>query len=72
MSERMTDISGGDGTPGYMDYGRKSRAEMIASYRRIYQHQLEEAQRALAVPDDELVVTTFLGVHVQRNREVVS
>jgi hypothetical protein len=72
VSERMTDISAGDGTPGYMDYGRKSRAEMIAAYRRVYEHQRAEAERALAVPDDELVVTTFLGVHVQRNREVVS
>jgi hypothetical protein len=72
MSERMTDISGGDGTPGWMEYGRKSRAEMIAAYRRVYEHQLAEAERALAVPDDELVVTSFLGVHVQRSREGVS
>jgi len=71
MSERVTEISSGPGTPGLMDYGRKTRAEMVAAYRRYYEHQRAEAERALAVADDDLIVTTFLGPYAMKNREVV-
>lgn len=60
------------GGPGVCSYGRKSRAEMIADFRAHYERQRDEAVKALATPDDDLVVTTYLGVWAQRNREVVS
>jgi hypothetical protein len=71
MSERMTDITG-PGVGGLMEYGRKSRAEMIASFRAYHERQREQAERALAIPDEDLTVTTFLGPYAMRNREVVT
>jgi hypothetical protein len=70
MSDRMTAIEGPAG--GYQAYGRKTRAEMLAGYRKYYQNEIERAQKALAVPDDELVVTTFLGMWARRNEQVVT
>lgn len=71
MSERCTDVSSGPGTPGLMDLGRKTRAEMVGQYYAYYQRQREQAERALAVRSEDLVVTTFLGPVVMRKREVV-
>jgi len=73
MSERMTGIQGPKGSGvGLEDYGRKTRPEMLATYRRYYQHQLEQAQTALALTDDQLTVTTYLGSWAGRNPQVVT
>ena len=54
------------------DYGRKTRAEMIAQLRQYAAGLRRMADSIDATPDDEVVVETYTGVHVQRNREVVS
>ena len=66
MSERMTQCSptapaNGPAPQGVVEYGRKTRAEMIARYREHYQHMFDEAQAALAVADEDLQVTTYVG-----------
>lgn len=73
MSERMTRVSARDrSAPGYMTYGRKTRAEMIAGFREHYERQCKEAQDALALPDEALIVETFLGPWAMKNREEVA
>jgi len=72
MTERFTDCSAPGTTAGVADYGRKTRPEMIAQYRAFFEHQRDEAERALAVPDEDLVVTTYLGSFVRKNRQVVT
>ena len=42
-------------------HGRVDRAEAIAEFRGYYEHQLAEAQKALAVADEDLVVVTYRG-----------
>ena len=54
------------------DYGRKTRAEMINIYRAHYQRQIERAQAALTIPDDELIVETYLGPWAMKNKEEVT
>lgn len=72
MSERMTACHApGIKGAGIADWGRKTHAEMVAMYRAYYRHQRAEAEAALAVPDSELVVETYLGPYAQRNREPV-
>lgn len=70
MSDRMTGVCA-HGVGGVADFGRKTRAEMIQQYRDYYEHQRDEAIRALAVADSELVVETYLGPYAMKNREVV-
>lgn len=73
MSDRMTSASAyAHGVSGVADYGRKTRAEMLQRYRDYYRRQIEEAEKALAVPEDEIVTETFLGLYAQKNREVVA
>lgn len=55
-----------------VDYGRKTRAEMVAQYRAYYEHQKTDAMEALAAADEDIVVETFLGPWAMRNREVVT
>ena len=57
---------------GVQDYGRKTRAEMVAQYRAHFEHQRAEAEAALAVADDDLVVETYLGSLVMRDRREVT
>lgn len=71
MSDRMTDATAPTGQC-LMKYGRLTRAEMIASYRRHWQYQMEEAKQALSHPDESLRVTTFLGPYAMRNRVEVT
>ena len=56
---------------GLQDWGRRTHAEMVSLYRAYHERQLAESQAALAVPDGELVVETYLGPYAQRNRERV-
>lgn len=51
--------------------GRVDRRTMLAVYRDHYERQRREAEIALAVKDDELVVETYLGSVVMRDREEV-
>jgi hypothetical protein len=80
MSTRETSISpkpghrteGGQVIPGIAEHGRKTRAEMIELFRRRYRQQLEEAQAALALTDDDLIVRTYVGAWARKNEQVVT
>ena len=75
MSDRITSIRPRDRSlhiSGVADNGRKTRAEMIELYRSHYQHQLEQAQKCLSIPDDELIVTTYLGPFAMKNVQEVT
>ncbi|WP_025157258.1 hypothetical protein [Leifsonia aquatica] len=57
---------------GLMDYGRKTRAEMIAALRKGAERDKARADAILAASDEEFVVETHTGVLVRRNvQEVV-
>lgn len=71
MSDRQTAIRG-TGVDTIVAWGRKSRPEMIEQFRRHYRHQLDQAQRALALADEELLVETYLGPYARRNSQVVT
>ena len=66
MSEKMTSITL-PGTQGFMDWGYKSRAEMIATYRKIAERQKAEAELVIAAADDDFIVEQGYGMHVRRN-----
>lgn len=73
MSARFTSCTTQiPGIPNPTEHGRKTRAESIANYRRHFEKQLAQAQTALAVPDEDLVVTTYLGSYAHRNPKVVT
>lgn len=77
MSERYTTVRPLDGERagqgiGLTDYGRLTRAEMIAHMRRHYTRQMEQAQYVLNAKDDEFIVETHIGLHARRNVEEVS
>lgn len=71
MSDRHTSATSPDGTHGIVEWGRKTRPEMVQVYRDYYRHQLKQAIAALAFGDDQIVVETFVGVHVQKRKEIV-
>lgn len=71
MADRYTSCTA-PGVTGFAVQGRATHAEAVAAYRQHYEHQLAEAQRALAIPDDELVVETFLGLYAMRNRQSIT
>jgi len=73
MSDRITQIEavGHPNRHGLQEWGAQTRQEMIDKYRAHYQRELEMAQAALAVPDEDLVVETFLGPYAMKNRKVV-
>ena len=72
MSERMTSASAPrHGVVGIAEWGRVTRPEMVSRFRASYAAQKAEAERAPVLPDDEIVVETYVGVNVQRRREVV-
>lgn len=80
MSDRMTSIQpkyGQNARPepwpiGIENYGRKTRTEMLTAWREHYEHQKQQAELALDLADDELVVHTFLGSFAQRNKVEVT
>lgn len=74
MSERMTAARGpkGSGILGFAEYGRRTRAEMLEIFKRHYRNQLDQAQRALALTDDEIETVTYVGVFAQRNEQKVT
>jgi len=80
MSERMTSVGPRDSSNfpnkgigvGIADYGRKTRSEMIETFRKYHQRQLEISQAALALTDDELIVHTYVGVWAERKKSEVT
>jgi hypothetical protein len=76
VSQRHTTIlprrEAGTKVFGLSVYGRKTRADMLAYWRRHYQRQLEEAQAALALTDDQLIVKTYVGAFAQKNVQEVT
>lgn len=74
MSERMTAVTV-KGVPagfGIAEYGRRPRSEMIETLRRVARRDLEAAQAILSAPDEAFIVETYVGVNVQRKREIVT
>lgn len=69
MSEKMTTIhlAGLSQGAGFMDYGEKTAAEMIATYRRNAESDLAKAQAILAAADDDFQIKVVRGVHVQHH-----
>lgn len=77
MSERMTHVGARKvedrpKIPGIETYGRHTRTEMIRRFRDYYERQLRDARSALALTDDELIVTTYLGSYAQRGKTEVT
>lgn len=73
MSDRMTSAYGPKGSGvGFATYGRKTRSEMLALFRSNYQRQLDEAQRALALTDEQIRTTTYVGLFAMRGEEEVT
>lgn len=75
MSERMTAVGPRERIPGVSGparIGRKSRAEMLADFRRYHETRAETARIALALTDDELIVETYLGLYAQRGKTEVT
>ena len=66
MAEQMTSIRLA-GLSGWMNYGRKTRAEMIARYREIAYRNKIEAEAILIAADKDFVVEQHTGKCVRRN-----
>lgn len=71
MSDRMTEASVPGVAVGIAEWGRLTRPQMIARYRDHYQRQLADAQKALDVADEDILVRTYLGPWAMKNIEVV-
>lgn len=50
------------GVPGFMDWGRLSRAEIIKRTREVAAHNKEQAEKLLSAPDDAFDVRVVEGV----------
>lgn len=77
MSERMTHVGARDigdrpRIQGIEAYGRHTRAEMIRRFRDYHERNLREAQAALALTDDQLIVTTYRGTYAQKGIQEVT
>ncbi len=72
MSEKMTSINlPGVFGSGLADWGEKSVAEMVDQVRAHARHHKEVAEAVLAAADSDFYVSTYRGVHVQRDRRVL-
>lgn len=71
MSDRFTEAYTPDFQHGFASRGRLTRAEAIQAFREHFEHVRADADAALAVPDEDLVVETYLGLHTRRRREDV-
>ena len=77
MAERYTTAQPLDRTRsasgiGWTEYGRQTRAHMLAAMRAHYRHQMEQAQYVLSLSDDDLIVQTHTGVYRWREVEEVT
>lgn len=70
MSERYTEVRSTT-IGGIALTGRRTRAEMIAEWRRFHEDRLAESKVALSTPDNRLIVETYLGVYRRRDIEEV-
>jgi hypothetical protein len=73
MTDRMTAVHL-PGLPlgsGFANYGRRLPAEMIEDLRRIAREHKAHAEAILAAADADFYVETYVGVHKQRDREVL-
>ena len=64
MSEIMTDI-GLRGAGGIMEWGRKTRAEMITLFRHQAALDKAAAEKILAASDEDFIVRVVRGPRVQ-------
>lgn len=73
MSERMTSITlpGLNSGHGIADWGRKTPEEMVERLRSYAERQKAAAERILAAAPSDFRVETYVGVHVQRQKEVL-
>lgn len=71
MTDRHTSIVAPDGDFAIADWGRKTRAEMVAQIRRHAQTMMADAQKILDTKDEDFIVETYLGMHVRRKIESV-
>jgi len=73
MSKRMTAIRapGLSFDGGIADYGRIPVADMISQYRRYADHWRAIVAAIDATPDSGFHVETYIGVLVEKKREVV-
>lgn len=73
MSEKYTTIHlpGLPSGAGWMEHGDVPAGELIASYRRNAQRDLEHAQAILAAADEDFRIETAYGVYVQKKRHII-
>lgn len=67
MSRTYTEVKTPSG--GYMCHGRVTREEAIAEARGCYEYRLKEAQKFLAMSDEEMMVTVVRGRYRQHKIE---
>lgn len=72
MSDRYTEVRAGGA--GYGMWGHVPHADAVAAFRRVYEYNLAEAQKALAALDagDDVHVYHQLGPWAARNRREVT
>lgn len=72
MSDRLTEIHlPGCDHSGIAEWGRRSKDEMLKQIRKHAETMKRQAEALLSAHDDDFTITTYLGVIVQRNREVI-
>lgn len=71
MADRHTSIRAPDGDFGLADWGRKTRAEMVAQIRATAEGMMEDAQKIMDTKDEDFIVETYTGMHRKRNVETV-
>lgn len=70
MAEQMTTIQL-PGADGWMNYGKRTRANMIEEYRKIAQRDKRRAELILAAKDEDFLVEQHTGKCVKRNRVLI-
>ena len=73
MGERMTDIHlpKASISVGYVDWGELDAPTMIKEFRAYAAHLRAQAEAVEQAADHEFQISTYVGVHVQRNRRTV-
>ena len=71
MGDRHTSIVAPDGNFAFSNYGRKTRADMIAQFRQYAATQFAEAQKILNTKDEDFIVETYIGMHRRTKVESV-
>ncbi len=71
MADRMTEINLPGAWVGIAEHGRVDPEQMITQAREQAARDLAAAQAVLAAADEDFRITTYVGVHVQRELEVI-